>query len=217
MTTATQNGSSRKTDQGKTPDGAASDYRFPASRKVYTAGTLHPDLRVPHREISLSPTRDQMTGVLEANAPVRVYDTSGPYTDPDANIDIRQGLASLREPWIAGRADVTYTQAEASYRPVAGHSDPNLPLPPKRLARRGSGLVTQMQQARAGIITTGNGIYRPPGEPGARPFAVRRPAPRPVVRRSHSRSHHARIRPLGSRRAGGPSSLSTSTIPNASR
>jgi len=164
MALATQNGngngSSAETaktngrlDQGKTPDGAASDYKFPASRKVYTAGTLHPDVRAPHREILLSPTRDQMTGVLEDNAPVRVYDTSGPYTDPEARIDIRQGLPPLRGPWIRGREGVAYTQAEASYRPVAGHSDPNLPLPPKRLAWRGTGSVTQMQQAWAGLIT----------------------------------------------------------------
>jgi len=165
MVSATQNGNGTleivtetaktngRLDQGKTPDGAGGDYRFPASRKVYTAGTLHPDVRVPHREISLSPTRDQMTGVLESNAPLRVYDTSGPYTDPEAHIDIRQGLQSLRGPWIQGREGVSYTQTEATYRPVAGHSDPTLPLPPKRLAWRGTGPVTQMQQARANIIT----------------------------------------------------------------
>jgi len=165
MASATQNGNGTleaavetaktngRLDQGRTPDGAGEEYRFPASRKVYTAGTLHPDVRVPHREISLSPTRDQMTGVLESNAPLRVYDTSGPYTDPDARIDIRQGLQPLREPWIRGREGVTYTQTEATYKPVTGHSDPTLPLPPKRLAWRGTGPVTQMQQARAGIIT----------------------------------------------------------------
>ena len=146
-------GAAGKLDQGRTPDGAGGDYRFPASRKVYTTGTIHPDVRVPHREISLSPTRDQMTGVLEDNAPLRVYDTSGPYTDPDAHIDIRQGLEPLRGPWIRGREGVTYTQTEATYKPVVGHSDPSLPLPPKRLAWRGTGPVTQMQQARANIIT----------------------------------------------------------------
>ena len=146
-------GTAGKLDQGRTPDGAGGDYRFPASCKVYTTGTIHPDVRVPHREISLSPTRDQMTGVLEDNAPLRVYDTSGPYTDPDAHIDIRQGLEPLRGPWIRGREGVTYTQTEATYKPVVGHSDPSLPLPPKRLAWRGTGPVTQMQQARANIIT----------------------------------------------------------------
>jgi len=156
MTTATQSGSETqgKLDQGRTPDQAtSSEYRFPASRKVYTTGHLYPEIQVPHREITLSPTRDQMTGALEENAPLRVYDTSGPYTDPAAFIDIRQGLASVRAPWIAGRRDATYVEVEPSYRPVAGHSDPTLPLPPKRKAHRGTGLVTQMQQARAGVIT----------------------------------------------------------------
>jgi len=136
----------------KTPDNSASsDYRFPASRKVYTRGQIHPDVRVPHREISLHATRDQMTGTLEENAPLRVYDTSGPYTDPDARIDIRQGLASLRAGWIRARG--TYEEVEPSYVPVPGHSDPTLPLPPRRKALRGTGLVTQMQLARAGVIT----------------------------------------------------------------
>ncbi len=136
----------------KTPDNSASsDYRFPASRKVYTRGQIHPDVLVPHREISLHATRDQMTGALEENAPLRVYDTSGPYTDPDARIDIRQGLAPLRADWIRARG--TYEAVEPSYVPVPGHSDPTLPLPPRRKALRGTGLVTQMQLARAGVIT----------------------------------------------------------------
>ncbi len=159
MAITTQNGTEKqersdKLDQGRTPEQAtSSDYRFPASQKIYTSGNLYPEVQVPHREITLSPTRDQMTGVLEENAPLRVYDTSGPYTDPAAVIDIRQGLASLRAPWIAGRAQTTYVEVEPSYRPVAGHSDPTLPLPPKRKAHVGTGLVTQMQQAKAGIIT----------------------------------------------------------------
>ena len=108
-------------DQGKTPEvDGSSDYRFPASRKVYTLGHLHPDVRVPHREISLSPTRDHLTGTLEKNAPLRVYDTSGPYTDPEARIDIAQGLVPLRGLWIRGRQGVSYAEVEPSYRPVVG-------------------------------------------------------------------------------------------------
>ena len=132
---------------------AESDYRFPASRKVYTAGQLHPDIRVPHREISLHATRDHLTGRLEDNPPLCVYDTSGPYTDLDTRVDIRQGLAPLRTGWIRIRQGATYQESEPTYRPIAGHSDASLPLPPKRLALRGSGPVTQMQQARQGIIT----------------------------------------------------------------
>ncbi len=150
-----QNGSgtAAKVDQGRTPDEAGEDYKFPASRKVYTHGSIHPDVRVPHREIGLSATRDHLTGVVEANAPLRVYDTSGPYTDPEANVDIRQGLAPLRADWVRDRPGVAYQATPASYRPVVGHSDPSLPLPPSRLALRGSGPVTQLEQARRGVIT----------------------------------------------------------------
>ena len=70
---------------------------FPKSRKVYVAGKLHPQIRVPFREISLSPTVSHNGGV-EANPPVRVYDTSGP-----AHSDFTAGLPKLRQPWIAAR------------------------------------------------------------------------------------------------------------------
>ena len=73
---------------------------FPASRKVYQRGRLHPDLRVPAREITLQPTRRQGGGVAEHNPALLVYDTSGPYTDPDVTIDLHAGLAPLREAWI---------------------------------------------------------------------------------------------------------------------
>ena len=70
---------------------------FPKSRKVHVAGKLHPDVRVPFREIALSPTVSH-TGGVEANPPVRVYDTSGP-----AHSDFQAGLPKLRQPWIAAR------------------------------------------------------------------------------------------------------------------
>ena len=70
---------------------------FPKSRKVYVAGQLHPDVRVPFREIELSPTVSHAGG-LEANPAVRVYDTSGP-----AHTDFKAGLPKLRQPWIAAR------------------------------------------------------------------------------------------------------------------
>ena len=70
---------------------------FPKSRKVYVAGKLHPDIRVPFREISLSPTVSH-TGGVEANPPVRVYDTSGP-----VHSDFKAGLPKLRQSWIAAR------------------------------------------------------------------------------------------------------------------
>ncbi len=73
-------------------------------------------VRVPVREIALSPTR-HAGGRVEDNAPVRVYDTSGPYTDPSAEIDLRAGLQPMREGWIDGRGDVVrLTQAELGVR-----------------------------------------------------------------------------------------------------
>ena len=77
--------------------------QFPASQKVYVVGS-RPDIRVPMREISLTPTLTQQG--REENPPLRVYDTSGPYTNPDAQIDIRRGLPTFRRPWITERNDV---------------------------------------------------------------------------------------------------------------
>src|SRR5262245_37669636 len=78
---------------------------FPSSRKVFVNGTIHRDLRVPFREIELSRTR-LVNGSSEQNAPVRVYDTSGPWSDPDIACNVREGLPALRHNWITARADV---------------------------------------------------------------------------------------------------------------
>jgi phosphomethylpyrimidine synthase len=75
------------------------------SRKIYVAGEIHPDLHVPFREISLAPTKI-MTGEIEINEPVRVYDTSGPWGDPTVTLDPIQGLPPLRRNWILKRGDV---------------------------------------------------------------------------------------------------------------
>jgi len=120
-------------------------WQFPNSHKVYVDG-------VGMREITLAPTR-LPGGGIEENPPLRVYDCSGPYGDPSIPLDIEQGLPRLREQWIVERSGVTYGDADPSYRPVPGHSDASLPLPPRRRVLRGSGLVTQLQQARAGNIT----------------------------------------------------------------
>ena len=71
---------------------------LPASRKLYVAGERHPEIRVPMREISLHPSAGE--------PPLVVYDTTGPYTDPAARIDIATGLPRIRESWIAARGDV---------------------------------------------------------------------------------------------------------------
>ncbi len=109
----------------------------PASRKVYVPGTLHPDLRVPFREIVLGPTRvEGADGVRELpNPPLRVYDASGPYTDPGAVIDVRRGLAPLRAEWIRARGDV-------ALRPGG-----------RALVAKAGAAVTQLHYAKRGIIT----------------------------------------------------------------
>jgi phosphomethylpyrimidine synthase len=83
-----------------TPNG-----QLPNSSKVYVGGKLHSGIRVPFREISLASTKT-MSGEVEVNEPVRVYDTSGPWGDPDFHGDVTQGLPPLRAQWIRERGDV---------------------------------------------------------------------------------------------------------------
>ncbi|MDQ6655513.1 MAG: phosphomethylpyrimidine synthase ThiC, partial [Verrucomicrobiota bacterium] len=80
------------------------DYVMPNSRRVYVEGEIHPDVRVPMREISLAPTKD-FSGNLDPNEPVRVYDCSGPWGDSDQSPDSAQGLAPIRAEWITRRGD----------------------------------------------------------------------------------------------------------------
>src|SRR5471030_1435515 len=75
---------------------------FTRSQKIYVQGS-RPDILVPMREVSLDVTPTDFGG--EVNAPVVVYDTSGPYTDPNVIIDVRKGLADVRSPWIEARGD----------------------------------------------------------------------------------------------------------------
>src|SRR5437764_1323175 len=84
---------------------------FPNSRKVYVSGALHPDIRIPFREITLSQTR--LANGFEKNEPIRIYDTTGPSGEhgvaPDGTLtlhDIRTGLPALRRSWIESRGDV---------------------------------------------------------------------------------------------------------------
>ncbi|SKA89425.1 phosphomethylpyrimidine synthase [Prosthecobacter debontii] len=84
---------------------AHSSDQLPASTRVYVEGQIHKDIRVPMREIKLSPTKS-FNGQMEENAPVRVYDTSGPWGDPDYTGTVETGLPALRKTWIEGRGDV---------------------------------------------------------------------------------------------------------------
>jgi len=155
---------------------------FPASRKVYVSGT-RPDVRVPMREIELTPTRihagpaaspaaaaategagaraADAAGAAPAaipNAPLLVYDTSGPYTDPAAAIDVRRGLAPLRRPWILERGDVVELPTVSSEYGRRRAADSRLDglrfaNPPRPLRARPGVNVTQMHYARRGIVT----------------------------------------------------------------
>lgn len=134
---------------------AAAIEPFPNSRKVYIEGS-RPDIRVPMREIAQSPTPDGFGG--EANPPLFVYDTSGPYTDPAARIDVRRGLATPRLPWILERGDTLELPGPTSSYGQARLLDPalaalrfELQRTPRR-ARAGRN-VTQMHYARAGLVT----------------------------------------------------------------
>src|SRR6266508_4208030 len=160
----------------------ASGYKFPSSKKVYVDGKLHPDVRVPFREISLALTKS-MNGEIEVNESVRVYDTSGPWGDPSVTLDPVQGLPPLRRDWILKRGDVDEIEGRV-VRPIddgylsethAAHasrkrSTPNSDksragaqrptfngagAPSRRKPLRGSaGLpVTQLYYARQGIVT----------------------------------------------------------------
>ena len=79
---------------------------FPNSKKIYVTGIIHPEIKVGMREISLSDTKDSLTGIMTSNEPITVYDTSGPYTDPNKDINIHQGIERIREQWILERNNV---------------------------------------------------------------------------------------------------------------
>ncbi|MDA0322348.1 MAG: phosphomethylpyrimidine synthase ThiC [Verrucomicrobia bacterium] len=130
---------------------------LPASRKVYRSGSIYADLRIPAREITLSPTIDRKS-VEEPNSPLQVYDTSGPYTDPDAVINIQAGLPLLRQPWIIGRNDVEALPGPTSTYRNTRDLDPRLDairFPELRtpLRAKAGQCVTQMHYARRGEIT----------------------------------------------------------------
>src|SRR5256885_10526762 len=79
--------------------------QMPSSKRVYVPGGIHPHLRVPMREIALSPTRS-FDGQIEVNEPVRVYDCSGPWGDPEFRGSVEEGLPALRRDWVLRRGDV---------------------------------------------------------------------------------------------------------------
>ena len=130
---------------------------FAKSQKTYVSGTRYPAVKVPMRQVEQSPTR-HAGGKIEQNPTLAVYDTSGPFTDPAVTIDLRKGLARVREPWVVERGDVEQLPELSSEYGRARLAD--LRLEKLRLhsrqkpyrAKRGQN-VTQMHQARKGVIT----------------------------------------------------------------
>ncbi len=161
-----------------------SSEQLPKSKRVYVAGQIHSDVRVPMREIELTPTRlvaatpssPNATGashLLEVNEPVRVYDCSGPWGDPEFKGAVEEGLPALRAQWIRARGDVGkhdgrpaqpiddgYLSEQHRGLAQAKHQDETsfhldkTVLPKRKILRAKPGkVVTQLAYARAGIIT----------------------------------------------------------------
>ena len=123
---------------------------FPASQKVYKEGSL-PSIRVPFRQVTLTPTTGRFG--QESNPPLDIYDTSGPYSDSNASLDLRQGLPALRRDWIMARGDVE--EYDGYGVPLRGKNvaQPFPGLTRKPLRGKQGQAPTQIRYAREGIIT----------------------------------------------------------------
>jgi phosphomethylpyrimidine synthase len=145
----------------------SSGEQLPNSKRVYVAGKIHPDVRVPMREIELTPTKSY-TGTIEPNEPVRVYDCSGPWGDPNFNGTVEEGLPALRREWILKRDDVEAIDGRkvtaiddgylsdihaASRNGNSKFKTKNSKFERKPLRAKSGKVVTQLAYARAGIIT----------------------------------------------------------------
>ncbi len=140
---------------------------WPNSRRIYVEGE-QPGVRVPFREIDQNPTRN-FDGTLEENSPVRVYDTSGPWSDPTVRCEVSEGLPALRRHWIIERGDVeeyqgrdvkpiddgylTFDAANQARQKEKGRLEDFPALKRVPLRAKSDSCVTQMHYARRGIIT----------------------------------------------------------------
>ena len=130
---------------------------FPSSKKVFVTGELH-NVKVAMREVSLEDTNDTFNDTKTTNAPVTIYDTSGPYTDPTGDIDIKKGLPSVRGEWIRNRGDVEELDSQTSEYGRERFNDTSLDhlrfehIKNPLRAKAGKN-VSQLHYARKGIIT----------------------------------------------------------------
>ena len=144
-----------------------SSEQLPNSKRLYVTGQLHPDVRVPMREIELTPTKSY-TGAVEPNEPVRVYDCSGPWGDPDFKGTVEEGLPALRAKWIRARGDVEEIEgrrvtvkddgylSDVHAASRSGNSKfkiQNSKFERRPLRAKAGKVVTQLEYARRGIIT----------------------------------------------------------------
>jgi phosphomethylpyrimidine synthase len=157
----------------KRPAGSSSDHTIelsrdpisPNSKKVYVEGKLHPDIQVPFREIKLASTIIQNSAgsepIEEKNDPVLVYDTSGPYTDPEVEINVRKGLTPIRQQWILSRGDVEAYAGRTERPEDNGYKNPEQMQEIERFNRAGRAIyrakaghnVSQLHYAKQGIVT----------------------------------------------------------------
>jgi phosphomethylpyrimidine synthase len=123
----------------------------PGSKKVWQAGAVWPDIRVPFREVAVHPSAGE--------PPLTLYDPSGPYTDPTAVIDIEKGLSRTREPWVVSRGDIEIVETPREVKPEDNgfakgeHLAPQFSAPRRVYHAKGGAAVTQMAYARRGIVT----------------------------------------------------------------
>ena len=135
----------------QTPISKVATGERPGSRKVYQSGVAWPDIRVPFREVAVHPTAGE--------PPVTIYDPSGPYTDPAAEIDIHKGLSRTREPWVVSRGDVEIVETPRMVKPEdngfaqGAHLAPEFKAERRVYRARAGAAVTQLEYARKGIIT----------------------------------------------------------------
>ena len=132
------------------PTGELLTGAIPGSRKIYVPGVIHPDLRVPFREVAVHPSAKE--------PPITLYDPSGPYTDPDASIDIEKGLPRPRDAWVMARGDVEHVtpreiKPEDNGNVAADYLVPEFPTKRPVMRAKGSACVTQLDYARRGVIT----------------------------------------------------------------
>jgi len=131
---------------------------FPNSKKIYVPGTLYPEIKVGMREVSLSDTVDGFNSTKTPNTPVTIYDTSGPFTDPNKTVDVNLGIERIREQWILNREDVeqlneftsTFCNERLNDKKLDGVRFPNV-IKPLRAKKEQN--VSQMHYAKKGIIT----------------------------------------------------------------